>query len=137
MDYNKFKGYKFFFFMSLKLYLKSIFKPGGVDTFDHCIAINSCRRKTNRWPSNVFMFMIDAAAQNAFALYKLQNNIAIDFLRTRKIQLEKLGLDLINHNPSMIDQIWSTFFCTSISVLHTHSIRRLKDVLKINQLKNN
>jgi hypothetical protein len=54
---------------------------GGVDTFDHIIGLNSCRRKRNRWPFNVFMFLIDAAAQNAFALFKLQNKGNYDKFR--------------------------------------------------------
>jgi hypothetical protein len=46
---------------------------GGVDTFEHLLALNSCRRKTNRWPYNVFMFIVDDAAQNAFCLHNLIN----------------------------------------------------------------
>ena len=54
---------------------------GGVDTFDHILALNSCRRKTNRWPYNVFMFLVDAAVQNAFSLFKLTNTVKIDVFR--------------------------------------------------------
>ena len=70
---------------------------GGVDTFDHCISVNTCRRKTNKWPFNVFLFIIDAAAQNSFALFKLQNEKNIDLLRARQVQLEILSLDLIRY----------------------------------------
>jgi hypothetical protein len=41
----------------------------SIDTFDHLVEINSVRRKTKRWPYNVFMFMIDAATQNAIFIY--------------------------------------------------------------------
>ena len=41
------------------------------------------------------MFLIDAAAQNAFSLFRLQNEEQIDMLRARQNQLEKLGIDLI------------------------------------------
>ena len=58
--------------------VEKISTVAGVDTFDHCISINSCRRKTNRWTFNIFMFLIDAAAQNAFALFKMQNEEPVD-----------------------------------------------------------
>jgi hypothetical protein len=54
---------------------------GGVDTFDHLVALNSCRRKTYRWTFNFFMFIIDASAQNAYALVNLQNKTKRDFLK--------------------------------------------------------
>jgi hypothetical protein len=41
------------------------------------------------------MFLIDAAAQNAFSLFRLQNEEQIDMLRARQNQLEKLRIDLI------------------------------------------
>lgn len=82
IDYNKYKGKfcSFYFFLRNKYKTKSILK-GGVDTFDHLVALNSCRRKTNRWPFNVFMFIVDAASQNAFSLFKIQNKEKIDLLR--------------------------------------------------------
>jgi len=43
------------------------------------------------------MFLIDAAAQNAFSLFRLQNEERIDMLRARQNQLEKLGIDLIKY----------------------------------------
>jgi hypothetical protein len=39
--------------------------------------------------------LIDAAAQNAFLLFRLQNEEQIDMLWARQNQLEKLGIDLI------------------------------------------
>ena len=40
----------------------------GVDVLDQKIEKNTVRRKTNRWTFNVFMWMIDTAAQNAYSL---------------------------------------------------------------------
>jgi hypothetical protein len=62
---------------------------------DHCIELNTCRRKTNRWPLNVFCFMIDVAVQNSFSLAKLTNESPTDLLRTRETWIEKLGLLLL------------------------------------------
>ena len=42
----------------------------GVDVFDQKIERNTVRRKTNRWTYNVFMWMIDAAVQNSFSIYR-------------------------------------------------------------------
>jgi hypothetical protein len=39
------------------------------------------------------MFLIDAAAQNAYSLFRLQNEERIYMLRARQKQLEKLGID--------------------------------------------
>jgi hypothetical protein len=43
------------------------------------------------------MFLIDAAALNAFSLFRLQNEERIDMLRARQNQLEILGIDLIKY----------------------------------------
>jgi len=40
---------------------------------DHCIEINKCRRKTNRWTLSVFYYIIDGSVQNAFSLAKFQD----------------------------------------------------------------
>lgn len=44
------------------------------------------------------MFLVDAAAQNAFALFKIHNIDPIDLLRERQNQIEKLGIELITAN---------------------------------------
>ena len=44
------------------------------------------------------MFLIDAAAQNAYSLFKIQNPYSNDILRERQNQLEILGFDLMKHN---------------------------------------
>lgn len=41
---------------------------GGVDTFRFLINHYSCRHRTVRWTQNIFIFMLDAAAQNAISL---------------------------------------------------------------------
>lgn len=94
MDYNKYKGTKVFY-KTYFYYSKISNVIGGVDTFDHLVALNSCRRKTNKWPFNVFMFMVDAAAQNAFAMFKLQNIAKIDFFRGLKPYLFLLLFELL------------------------------------------
>jgi hypothetical protein len=73
---------------------------GGVDTFDHLVKLNTCRRKTKRWTFNCFMFIVDCAAQNAFSLFLLKNskNIILDRLRIRQVVLQKLALHLIKYN---------------------------------------
>ena len=95
MDYNKLKGDSYGL-KSINLLFKNI--SGGVDTFDHLVALNSCRRKTNRWPFNVLMFMIDSGAQNVFSLFKLQNKQKIDLLRGLKSNL--FILFMINNKPN-------------------------------------
>ena len=44
------------------------------------------------------MFLIDASTQNAFALFKMQNEETVDVLRARKLQLEYLAFDLLKYN---------------------------------------
>ncbi len=44
----------------------------GCDAFDQLCANNTCRRRTNRWPFNVFYFMVDAAVQNSYTLFSLE-----------------------------------------------------------------
>jgi hypothetical protein len=61
-DYNKYKG--------------------GVDTFDHLIELNTCRRRTFKWTFNVFMFLVDTAVQNSFSL-------ALMRMKERGVQYEK------------------------------------------------
>ena len=39
--------------------------------------------------------LIDAEAQNAFSLFRLQNEEQIDMSKARQNQLEKLGIDLV------------------------------------------
>jgi hypothetical protein len=59
---------------------------------DQLVSLNSCRRRTNKWPLNIFMFMIDAATQNSYSLFKLQNNVPIDLYR---VGLKIIFLNLI------------------------------------------
>ena len=81
MDYNKNKG--------------------GVDTFDHLVELNTCRRKTIKWTLNAFMYVIDCATQNAFALTcmkKKANQEVFSKLRLKSELLVKLSKALINPN---------------------------------------
>lgn len=78
-------------------------RKGGVDTFDQLLAINSCRRKTNRWTLNAFMFLLDAACQNAFALYKMKCklfNQKNDKNHAKADGVEAIGNFLIKENIS-------------------------------------
>lgn len=43
---------------------------GGVDTLDNLVESYTCKRKSNKWPFVVFMFIIDLAAYNAFVIGK-------------------------------------------------------------------
>ncbi len=52
---------------------------GGVDTFDHMVEINTCRRKNQICPFNVFMFILDCASQNAFSLSLMKKKDEFDF----------------------------------------------------------
>jgi hypothetical protein len=70
---------------------------GGVDTFDKIIRTYTCKRRTKRWPSNSFMFILDAAAYNAFVLYSLKNpgNVEKNWRRKRRDSIQELALSLI------------------------------------------
>jgi Transposase IS4 len=46
---------------------------GGVDNFDHLTSVFSCRRKTKRYPMNIFYNILDTAAIAAFIIY-VENN---------------------------------------------------------------
>ena len=46
-------------------------KKAGVDSLDQMLEKFSCRRRTNRWTFNLFMYMLDVAAYNAFVLWSL------------------------------------------------------------------
>ena len=45
----------------------------------------------------MFMFLIDCSAQNAYSLFRLQNEASND-KKQREKQLELLAFDLIKHN---------------------------------------
>lgn len=70
---------------------------GGVDTLDKLTEQFTCRRKTNRWTYNVFMYILDVAAYNSFVLFKIKNPAIqqINVQRQRKDSLEKLSTNLI------------------------------------------
>ena len=46
---------------------------GGVDTLDHLLESYTCRRKTNKWTTNAFFYILDVAAYNAFVLYRIKH----------------------------------------------------------------
>ena len=48
-------------------------KKCGVDVLDQLIEKYSCRRKSNRWPFTVMMFILDTAAYNSHVLFALKN----------------------------------------------------------------
>ena len=45
-------------------------KKVGVDTFEYCIQKYTCKRRCNRWPLVVFMYILDCAAYNSYILGK-------------------------------------------------------------------
>ncbi len=69
---------------------------GGVDTVDHLIENFTCRRKTNRWTFNVFLYLLYVGAHNAYCLFKIKNKTIVDKKRDRRKQLESLALSLID-----------------------------------------
>ncbi len=70
---------------------------GAVDAFDQKVEKNTCRRKTNIWTFNVMMYILDAAALNAFSLFMLKNKnvLCSDENRARSLYLEALSCELI------------------------------------------
>ena len=79
---------------------KIIFKinKGGVDTLDHLIENFSCRRKTKKWTTNTFFYMLDVAAYNAYSLFIFKKPESISqhgIKRRRRVMLEKLSVSLI------------------------------------------
>ena len=70
---------------------------GAVDSFDKKIENFTCRRKTNRWTFNTFMFMVDIAASYSFALSKIKHSIrlVVDESRQKRKGLDDLAMDLI------------------------------------------
>ena len=48
---------------------------GGVDTVAHLIANNTCRRKTRRWTTNTFFFILDTAVHNSYVLHAIKHEI--------------------------------------------------------------
>jgi hypothetical protein len=54
----------------------------GVDMFNKLVKSRTCRRKTRRWPLRVFYFILDAAAYNAYILYRHRKSTTqVDFLK--------------------------------------------------------
>ena len=112
------------------------FIKGGVDTVDHCIEINTCRRKTNRWTLNVFYYMIDVSVQNAFKLATLTNETPKDILRLRQTWIEKLGLDLILKNvekrhESAVKEKWK-----GRSLKHRQNLEEFLEKVKFELIRN-
>ena len=72
---------------------------GGVDTLDHLVENYTCRRATNRWTLNLFMYLLDVTAYNSFVLKKLKdcNNKNNNKNTSRRISLEKLSVYLIKN----------------------------------------
>ena len=69
---------------------------GSVDAFDQMTEKYTCRRKSNRWPFTVFMFMLDAAAINSLALYNIKHpDLTGTGTRLRRKKLEELSCNLV------------------------------------------
>ncbi len=67
---------------------------GSVDAFDQKTEKYTCRRKTNRWPFTVFMYMLDSAAINSVVLFNLKYP-DVTGQRLRRKLLEELSCNLI------------------------------------------
>jgi hypothetical protein len=46
---------------------------GTVDCLDKMVEKFTCRRRTQKWTINIFFYMLDIAARNAYALYNIKN----------------------------------------------------------------
>ncbi len=99
LDYNRLKG-GLLFHLNIIVTIRLISVHFvGVDTFDHLIAINTCRRKTNRWPLNCFMFILDSTVQNAFSLSCLIRPPR-DQARSKEYRVTQLGIYLTKLNAT-------------------------------------
>ena len=74
-----------------------MFKCDVFDTLDHIMEESSCRRMTNRWTVNSFMYILDVSAYNSFVLDRLRNPDLYqkDFNRQRRFSLERLAVQHI------------------------------------------
>ena len=70
---------------------------GGVDTLDYLIANYTCGRRTLKWTTNMFFFLLDVAAYNSFVLYAETNPLAVptNLKRQRRLHLQLLSKWLI------------------------------------------
>jgi len=67
---------------------------GSVDAFDQMTEKYTCRRKSNRWPFTIFMFMLDSAAINSVVLFGIKHP-EMTSSRLRRRKLEELSCNLI------------------------------------------
>ena len=67
---------------------------GSVDAFDQMVEKYTSRRKTNRWPFTVLMYMLDTAALNSAILFDLKHP-DVTGARLRRKLLEELSCNLI------------------------------------------
>ncbi|XP_037919640.1 uncharacterized protein LOC119656979 [Hermetia illucens] len=65
---------------------------GEVDSIDEKCSINSCNRKTKRWPTAVFLRLVDIASVNSFIFHQSFRHNA-ELIRYNYIK--KLGMQLI------------------------------------------
>lgn len=78
---------------------------GGVDTLDNLVERFTCRRKTNRWPFNIMMFLLDVCAYNSYILYCIKNPsvLTTDMSRQRRECLQNLSISLLR--PAIEDRV--------------------------------
>ena len=70
----------------------------GVDNMDHLATIFSCKRKTNRWPMDLFYNMLDVAGVAAFVIWiSLNPDWSLNDRQGRRRKfLKQLGQELID-----------------------------------------
>jgi len=79
---------------------------GGVDTVDHLIENYTCRRKSNRWTFNVFLYAVDVAAHNAYCLFKIKNSsIVANEKKPYHLLMIKLKKELMKAEKSLATNI--------------------------------
>ena len=74
------------------------------------------------------MFLIDAAAQNAYSLSKIQNTEPTDMLRDRQKQIEILAFDLIKYN---VKEQYETSIKSNFRGRRLGLINKLEEFMKI------
>ena len=71
---------------------------GGTGRFDQMLATHSFRRRCNRWTIAFHYFALNAAATNAYIIYRTRMKELDITAMTNKEFIQKLTLILINHN---------------------------------------
>lgn len=102
----------------------NIYILGGVDTLDHLIEKFTCRRMTRRWTFNIFMYLLDVAAYNSFALFAIKNpkNMEKNLKLKRRQSLKALGKELVD---PLIEKRAFKIEASGFNGIHKHLLENL------------